>query len=224
MSYYNNSILGLFQNNTSNSYSGISFTDYASIRSGAYKKLLKSYYGQSASSDSGKTSGAVSRLVNNQQGKNLTSVRSNADELSDAAKALYKATDYDKDAVNSAVKSFVSKYNDVIKAVDNADSSSVLRNGIYMAKQTDAYSKSLAKVGITINYDNTLTVDEKALSDAAVSDVKTLFNGVGSFAYQTAQKAEQIGLAAKQSSGTSLYGSNGSYNYYNYISSINSYI
>lgn len=252
MSVYlkNSNVVGLFQTNNSsglNWYSGFSLGDYASIKSGSYKKLLNSYYGSSSSNST--TSNAVSKIVENRTGKNLTSVKSNSDELSDAAKALYssgtdsvftmkevsskdavtgevtKSRQYDRDAINKAVNTFVSEYNDVIEAVDNTDSSKVLRTGINMAKQTSAYSKSLAEVGITINYDNTLSVDKDKLASAQISDLKSLFNGVSSFAYQTSQKADQLGLAARQSSSAStLYGSNGSYNYFDYFSSINSYL
>ena len=249
MSYMNSNYLSLFQTNTSNNYSAFgnfSLTDYASIKSGTYKKLLNSYY--NPSSNSGATSSAVSKLAESKTSKNLTSVRSNADELSKAAEKLYtsgskslftqkeisekdetgkvtKRVDYDRDAINSAIKDFVKQYNDVIEAVDDTESSSVLRTGLYMAKQTATYTKSLATVGISVNYDNTLSVDEDMLKEAKISDLKTLFNGVTSFAYRTSQKADSLGLAAKQSSGTSLYGSNGSYNSnYNYYSSIDSYL
>lgn len=253
MSLYlkNSNVVGLFQTNKSQSsglFSGFSLSDYTSIKSGSYRKLLNTYYGGSDSTNS-TTSNAVSKIVESQTGKNLTSVKSNSDELSDAAKALYssgsdsvftmkevsskdaitgevtKSKQYDRDAISKAVNTFVSEYNDVIEAVDNTDSSRVLKTGINMAKQTGAYIRSLAEVGITINYDNSLSVDETKLAAAKISDLKTLFNGVGSFAYQTSQKADQLGLAAKQSSSAStLYGSNGSYNYFDYFSSINSYL
>lgn len=246
MSYINSNYLGLFQTNTSNNYSAFgsfSLSDYASIKTGAYKKLLNSYYNPT----SNKTSSAVSKLAESKTGKNLTSVRSNADELSKAAEALYtsgskslftqkeistkdaagnvtKKTDYDREAINKAINDFVKQYNDVIDAVDNTESSKVLRSGLSLAKQTAVYTKSLADVGISVNYDNTLSVDKEMLEKADINDLKTLFNGVTSFAYRTSQKADSLGLAAKQSSGTSLYGSNGSYNSYNYYSSIDSYL
>ena len=128
-------------------------------------------------------------------------------------------------AIIDAVNSFVEEYNNTIDAVDATNSSKVLKAGVSLAKQTNAYSTSLAKVGITVNYDNTLSVDKDLLANAASSDLKSLFSGVGSFAYQTAAKADQIGLAAKQqSSGTSLYGSNGNLNYMNMYSSIDAYL
>lgn len=230
MAMLTNSFFSIFNNNNSsnNIFSGFSLTDYNSIRSGSYKKLMNSYYGQNNS----KTNQAVSKIVNNTDSMKLTSTKNAADNLSDAAKALYTngadsafKDEKNENAVIDAVNSFVKEYNNTIDAVDATDSSKVLKAGVNLAKQTNAYSTSLAKVGITVNYDNTLSVDEDLLKNAASSDLKSLFSGVGSFAYQTATKADQIGLAAKQqSSGSSLYGSNGNLNYYNMYSSIDAYL
>lgn len=230
--YFNSNMLGLFNTSkSSSSYSmfNFNFSDYASIRSGSYKKLLNSYYNQSGDSTKNQ---AINKIVNNTDARKLTGVKNAADELSESAKALYTKgkgsafeDEADRDAINTAVESFVKDYNDMIDAVDNTDSANVLRKGINLAKQTTAYSKSLAKAGITVNYDNTLSLDEEALKATNTSDLKTLFSGVGSFAYQVANDAAQIGLAAKQqSSGSSLYGSNGSFNSYNFSSAIDAYL
>ena len=230
MAMLNSSFFSIFNNNnrSNNIFSGFSLTDYNSIRSGSYKKLMNSYYGQNNS----KTNQAVSKIVNNADSMKLTSTKNAADKLSDAAKALYTngadsafKDEKNENAVVDAVNAFVKEYNNTIDAVDATDSSKVLKAGVSLAKQTNAYSTSLAKVGITVNYDNTLSVDEDLLKKAATSDLKSLFSGVGSFAYQTATKADQIGLAAKQqSSGSSLYGSNGNLNYMNMYSSIDAYL
>ena len=230
MAMLNSSFFSIFNNNSSsnNIFSGFSITDYNSIRSGSYRKLMNSYYGQTNS----KSNQAVSKIVNNADSMKLTSTKNAADKLSDAAKSLYTngadsafKDEKNENAVTDAVKAFVKEYNNTIDAVDATDSSKVLMAGVNLAKQTNAYSTSLAKVGITVNYDNTLSVDEDLLKKAASSDLKSLFSGVSSFAYQTAVKADQIGLAAKQqSSGTSLYGSNGNLNYQNMYSSIDAYL
>lgn len=231
MAMLSSNYFSIFNNNSSSNsgiFSGFSLTDYNSIRSGSYRKLMNSYYGQNTS----KSSEAVSKIVNNADSMKLTSTKNAADKLSEAAKALYTngadsafKDEKNENAVIDAVKSFVNEYNNTIDAVDATDSSKVLKAGVNLAKQTNAYSTSLAKVGITVNYDNTLKIDEDLLKKAATSDLKSLFSGVGSFAYQTATKADQIGLAAKQqSSGTSLYGNNGNYNYYNMYSSIDAYL
>ena len=224
-SYFNSNMLGLFNTSgsSSNSLFNFNFSDYASIRSGSYKKLLNSYYNQT-----GNTNQAVSKIVNNTDAKKLTGVKSAADDLSESAKALYTKgkgsafeDENDRETIDKAIQSFVDDYNDVIDAVDNTDSADVLRK----ANQTNALSKNLAKVGITVNYDNTLSIDKDAFSKASTSDLKSLFSGVGSFAYQVSTDASQIGLAAKkQSSGTSLYSNTGAYNYYNYNSALDAYL
>lgn len=228
-SYFNSNMLGLFNTSgsSSNSLFNFNFSDYASIRSGSYKKLLNSYYNQT-----GNTNQAVSKIVNNTDAKKLTGVKSAADDLSESAKALYTKgkgsafeDENDRETIDKAIQSFVDDYNDVIDAVDNTDSADVLRKGINLANQTNALSKNLAKVGITVNYDNTLSIDKDAFSKASTSDLKSLFSGVGSFAYQVSTDASQIGLAAKkQSSGTSLYSNTGAYNYYNYNSALDAYL
>lgn len=229
-SYFNSNMMGLFgsTSSSSNTLFNFNFSDYASIRSGSYKKLLNSYYNQT-----GNTNQAVSKIVNNTDAKKLTGVKSAADDLSESAKALYTKgkgsafeDESDRATIDKAIQSFVDDYNDIIDAVDNTDSANVLRKGINLANNTNALSKSLAKVGITVNYDNTLSIDKDALSKASTADLKSLFSGVGSFAYQVSTDASQIGLAAKnQSSGTSLYGSNGAYNNsYNYYSSMDAYL
>lgn len=230
MSMLTSSFFSIFNNNNSSSniFSNISLMDYNSIRSGSYRKLMNSYYGQNNS----KTSEAVSKIVNNTDSMKLTSTKNAADKLSDAAKSLYTngsdsvfKDEENRTAINDAINSFVKEYNNAIDAVDSTDSSKVLKAGVNMARQTDAYSASLAKVGISVNYDNTLSVDSDLLQSASMNDLKSLFSGVGSYAYQVAQDANQIGLAAKQqSSSTSLYGSSGSLNYMNMYSSIDAYL
>jgi flagellar capping protein FliD len=51
----------------------------------------------------------------------------------------------------------------------------------------------LAKLGIKINgSDFTLSIDKEAFMNANIADVKTMFSGVGSFAYQVGAKASRI--------------------------------
>ena len=128
MSMLNSSFFSIFNNNNSstNLFSNFSLMDYNSIRSGSYRKLMNSYYGQTNS----KTSEAVSKVVNNTDSMKLTSTKNAADKLSDAAKALYTngsdsvfKDDKDRTAINDAVNSFVKEYNNAIDAVDATDSS-----------------------------------------------------------------------------------------------------
>lgn len=62
-------------NTTASDMLGISYTDYASIRNGSYRKLLSSYY-QNVEND-GKTSSSESK----DSKQTLTSIRSAASDL-----------------------------------------------------------------------------------------------------------------------------------------------
>ncbi len=176
-------------------------------------------------------------------------VRKEADELTESAKALtnqgYQSlfaekvtttTDaetgvktttkgYDTDAIAKAVDSFVSDYNDVVKAGTRASDSNVVRNTAYMTKLTDIYKRSLSEVGITVGRDQTLSVDTEKLKSAGIDSLKRVFNGTTSFAAQTANRANSISQAASRaaSSSAAFYGSNGGYNnfYSNLYSSFN---
>ena len=63
---------------------------------------------------------------------------------------------------------------------------------------TDAYKKDLAAVGITVDKeDGTLNFDEKSFSNSDMKEVKNLFTGTGSFAYQATLKATMVANQAE---------------------------
>ena len=79
-----NSNYNFFGTSSSNSTSGSSLlSDYALIRTGAYKKLMNAYYGDSSSKVDSETEQAEK-----QEKLTLKSVKSGADELYASAKAL----------------------------------------------------------------------------------------------------------------------------------------
>lgn len=134
---------------------------------------------------------------------------------------------YDTDAITKAVQSFVSEYNDAVKAGASSSSQNVVRNTSYMTRQTGIYARSLSEAGITIERDNTLSVNEEKLKSANVDTLKRIFNGSTSFAAQTANRSGSISQAAvRAASPASTYSRNGSYNnfYNNYYSGFNWYM
>lgn len=195
---------------------GFSLLDYRSIKSGSYGKLLKAYYKKQDAASSAETSEA--------EKKQLTALRSSADKLRNAALDLMdedlfekkkiktkdektgeetEKEDYDWDAIKKAVNNFVESYNSLIGSAGESDSTSVLRIGTWLTSLTEANSKLLDKVGITIGSDNKLKVDEDKLMKADISTLKTLFQGVNSFADKVVRKASQMGTAATNSVGKS---------------------
>lgn len=220
-----------------------SFGDYASIRSGTYKKLLNSYYSktkENSGTSSTRKTGTWNRQ-NTYANAALTSVRKEADELTASARALvdqgsrslfrekYTTTTdaetgvktttkgYDTDAIAKAVNTFVSDYNSAVKAGSESANSNVVRNTSYMAQQTRIYARSLSEAGITIEKDNTLSVDEDKLKSANIDTLRRVFNGTSSFASQTANRSAGLSQSAvRAASSASTYNRTGNYsNYYN---------
>ena len=231
MSLSINTLFGSFNNSSANSSftSGLysSLSEYSTIRTGAYKKLLNSYFSKTQSTKASQT-GTNYQVKGNStvEKKQLTEVKDAADSLYSSAakltdtsstKSLFKNAQSVTGEISSAVKNFVNDYNSLVEEAADTSNSKVTGKVSFMTSQTNAYKSSLENIGITINDDKTLTVDEKKLNSADVNDVKKLFNGSSSMAYQTFVRASSISSAAENASTTSgLYGSDGAYdNYYN---------
>ena len=115
-------------------------------------------------------------------------------------------------------------YNSLIEEAADTTNSKVTGKVSFMTGQANAYKSSLEKVGITINSDKTLSIDEDTFKKSDISDVKKLFNGSGSMAYQTFVRASDISSAAENASASvTSYGADGMYNNY-YNSAYNWYL
>ena len=211
MSLSINTLLNGFGNTSSNSSytSGLysSLSEYSTIRTGAYKKLLNSYYSKTQSTKASQT-GTNYQVKGNStvEKKQLTEVKDAADSLYSSAakltdtsstKSLFKNAQSVTGEISSAVKNFVNDYNSLVEEAADTSNSKVTGKVSFMTSQTNAYKSSLENIGITINNDKTLTVDEKKLNSADVNDVKKLFNGSSSMAYQTFVRASSISSAAQ---------------------------
>lgn len=197
----------LFNNMQPTSTGGtFSLGDYAAIKNGSYKKLLKAYYAKQDAEKSAISSDAM---------KNSSLVKSSADALKKSANALNnealweKKEDYDWDAITKTVKSFVDDYNSVVKLAGDSDSKDVLRNAVWMTGMTEANDNLLSKAGITVGKGNQMELNEDVLKKADIRTLKTLFIGHNSLADKIATKANSISNAAARTSGT--YKSNGTY-------------
>lgn len=198
--------------------------DYASIKNGSYAKLAKAYYGKTSGSSTVTEEEAAEKVKSN------TEVKTNADALKSSANALVnsktlfsnkvettdkdgnKTTDYDYDKIYKALKSFVDDYNSVIESGGESENSSVLRNTLSMTKMTKENKDLLEDVGITINEDNTLSIDEETVKKANINDLKSLFSGVGSYADSIATKASNISYkAAYENNKLNSYTASGTY-------------
>lgn len=205
---YNNTDYSYLFNNMQPTSAGGTFSlgDYAAIKNGSYKKLLKAYYEKQDAEKSAISSDVM---------KNSSLVKSSADALKKSANTLNnealweKKEDYDWDAITKAVKSFVDDYNSVVKLTGNSDSKDVLRNAVWMTGMIEANDNLLSKAGIMVGKGNQMELNEDVLKKADISTLKTLFTGHNSLADKIATKANSISNAAAGTSGT--YKSNGTY-------------
>lgn len=110
-----------------------------------------------------------------------------------AANALYKsienlgATNMDnsnKDNVYKAFSSFVKDYNALIENTDKSANSNVVNQASYLKNIISNNKSAFSKMGVTVNSDKTLSIDETKFKDADMSGVKNMFSG----AYSTAEK------------------------------------
>ena len=118
----------------------------------------------------------------------------------------------DMEKIYSAVSSFVDDYNSVLDTMDDVNSTSILSRAKTMTQTTAANSSLLSKVGITINSDNSLSIDKETFLASDLSTVKSLFNGNGSYAYRVSASASLMNYAAEQEADkAATYTSTGSY-------------
>lgn len=225
-SYSSYNLLNSLSSNGSSSSSsglnGINVSDYSTISSGSYRKLLNSYYSSNSSAKaSDKSKEASSELTK----QNAVAMGNSVKEIMKDSlweKKTYTETDektgekterqdYDREAIGKALKKFTEDYNKVVEDTGNSDSVSVLRNGVWMTQNTSANSGLLSDAGITVGSDNKLSFDQEKFDKADITAVKTLFKGYGSYASQLLNRSNAIA----NTTGASAYNKNGGYAYSN---------
>ena len=192
--------------------------DYAAIKNGSYGKMMKSYYAKlekQEAEESGETS------------------KSKAGKIKDGASAsaaasLYKSAsalgslNYDDRSeenigkISDAVSAFIKDYNSLMKSADKSENATVKKQTESLYNSYYSNYKLFSKIGITMNSDKTLSLDEDTLKSKLAdtehgngATVKTLFGGIGSFADKAVNKASSIYRAA--SGGDSVTSSKAKY-------------
>ena len=205
--------------NKSTASSGANFLgDYYAIKNGSYYKLAKKFYSSEAAGKTGSTT-AVSEQKNTKVAQ--SSANSAANDINELMKdSLYEkiekkdsdgniTKDYNRTAIMDKLNKFVNDYNSVVENTGELSDTTVLNNAVNMVNQTKVYSSSLNRVGIEIENDNKLSIDEKKFNEADLSELKNLFGKGTSFGSNVRLKMLQIENAAKSAlnSQGSLYSS-----------------
>lgn len=179
--------------------------DYAAIKNGSYGKMMKSYYAKlekQEAEESGETSKSKSGKIKD------SSSASAAASLYKSASTLTSLNYDDRSEENIAkitdsVSSFIKDYNSLMKSADKSENTTVQKQAESLYNSYYTNYKLFSRIGITMNSDKTLSLDEdtlkKTLADTEKGNgatVKTLFSGIGSFADKAVNKASQIYRAA----------------------------
>ena len=227
----------LFQSMTTsraNSLGNLNFlSDYASIKNGSYGKLMKAYYAKDAAdktSSKGKDTERKKNCISTaaDSAKTRYEIEKAADAMKESADSLLvkgsksvfrkkneKATvseEYDTDAIYKAVSGFVTDYNDLLSKTSAASSKNLQSKADTLAAVTSANAKLLSRVGITVNSDSSLSLDEEVFKKSDMGMVKNLFGTTGAYGYKVSAQASMIDYtAAKESTRSNTYTANGTY-------------
>lgn len=227
----------LFQSMTTsrgNSLGNLNFlSDYASIKNGSYGKLMKAYYAKDAAdktASEGKDTETKKNSISTaaDSAKTLSEIEKAADTMKESADSLLvkgsksvfrkkneKATvseEYDTDAIYKAVSGFVTDYNDLLSKTSAASSKNLQSKADTLAAVTSANAKLLSRVGITVNSDSSLSLDEEVFKKSDMGTVKNLFGTTGAYGYKVSAQASMIDYtAAKESTRSNTYTANGTY-------------
>ncbi len=206
----------------SSSNSGISslaslVSDYNSIKSGAYGKLVKTYYAtqsddKSSSKSTDKTTASTSTAEDST--KTLKEIQTATDVLYESAEELRETAGKAEsmDELYDSVATFVKDYNSVIKAATDSNTDTIQTSLADLTFATSTNSKLLSNIGITVGEDNTLSLDEDKFKAGTIDTAQALFKGVGSYAYNVQLNTSMMNSNADyQASKANTYGSDGSY-------------
>lgn len=218
----------LDDNSMSSLISSINFSDLNSIRNGTYKMALDAYYDKQESDSSSSSSwdytdsslnNATLSTAEQAALSQYQTIETASSELVASTEALatttnntfFNSSDLNVDNVYEEVSNFVNNYNDMIN--EGSTSSTFLNSQVNsLATLTNTYSSSLASIGITINEDNTLSIDEEKFKAADPEAIESVFNGSNSFAAQVGERASFVNyLADKEVNSTSSYNVSGTY-------------
>jgi hypothetical protein len=237
------SLSSYFTNSLGSSAASTSFSlsDYAQIKNGSYGKLMKAYYSKvgskstststsATSTDATSTADALSSLTSSSSSTSKTSTstasstaaktdkttassaQALASSLSDLSSASYTSDNID--SLYSKTADFVKNYNSTVSAGTASSVSSVNSNTSWMEGTTSSSKNLLSQVGITVNSDKTLSLDETAFKKSDLTTLKDVFGGQDSYSYgnQLGSRAQKIySLAATGGTSDSTYTGSASY-------------
>lgn len=206
--------------------------DYAMIKNGSYGRLMKAYYAEAkagSTATSGRNSSSSNVLDKLLEEKRNPKVSKEAQEananlttglssLKTSVSALQNSKTYTDtengksaaDKVSSALKAFVSDYNDVVTAAKNSTLTNKTAYVANMMNSTAANADALAELGIKIRANGTLQYNDVKLKAEDVSKAQELFSSQNILSYgsSVASRLQFAGAASGTDAADSVDSSN----------------
>ncbi|MCH5271957.1 MAG: flagellar filament capping protein FliD [Lachnospiraceae bacterium] len=192
-------------------------SDYAAIKNGSYGRLMKSYYGTAGSSSitasgsKASTNNVIDKILDEKKNPKVSKEAQEANSklttgisgLMTSVTKLQNDSTYTAskdgtsaaDKVAAAIKDYVSQYNEVVSAAKNSTLERQTAHVASMMNSSKANAEKLAEIGITINGDGTLQLDESKLKGTDISKVQELFSKDDVTSYGSTVKS-RLGFAS----------------------------
>jgi len=220
-----NTIKALFNDNYSYGNRISSYASYISNKAGAE--------GASATtnSTSGTTAATGSTSTSKDSADSLTNIKDSTSKLQTSADVLSKTgkdsvyESKEEDALYNAISSFVTNYNSVLDTAGKSNVSTISQRANMMTNATQSYKNMLAKIGVSVDSNNRLSVNKDAFQAANKDTVKSLFSEDYSYGGRISSYASYMNTkATSEAAKANTYSSTGSYtNNYNTGSIYNDY-
>ncbi|MCD7726245.1 MAG: hypothetical protein LUI12_11975 [Clostridiales bacterium] len=179
----------LLSGSSSSSTSDLSslLADYAAIKNGSYSKMMKAYYAKTSESDEDSESTSTSSVKDTLSASAASSAYQSAESLT-----TFDFSEDNLDEAYEAVSEFIENYNSLMTNATDSSNTSVQKQAQYLYDTMYNNYELFAQIGITLNADRTLSLDEDTFKSASTATMKTLFNGTNSFAAKVSYRASQI--------------------------------
>lgn len=195
-------------------YSRVNSYQYLTSAAKSSKSIGKKTAASSVYGRTGSYASTVSAKAYADLNKQAQTLRDSSSILSSQSKNNifeYSKRTGTRDELLSQVKSMVEGYNGSLKDMKSSGSSTDRIYSRMLENASDTYSSDLAKAGITVNKDKTLSINEKTFKDADISDIEGALGSKSGFTDRMEYVSGNVARTAAYNSGQSI----GRYSGYN---------
>ena len=147
-----------------------------------------------------KTTSAYSAASKDKLKTYAGNVSSAVTKLDTAFKADEKTGEIDYDKAYSAASDFVNSYNELYSSTRQSGNSSVSGKSQFVNNMTNAYSRKLEAVGISVGSDGKMSIDKDKFMDADEDELDQIFGKKNSYASFVSDQAKALSAYADSAS------------------------